>query len=297
MTKKKVLIIKTGRSETLDPDNSDAVSLGDILRTTVILNLFPPETYDVTWVVDKKGAPLLQNNPFIARLLVVNTFTPFYLLNESYDVLVNLEKDVGLLAMAESIHTWERYGFRLRNSDINADKHSEAALIFTKDSEAKRTKQKSWEEVLYEMLGYVYTNEPYVLGYLPKTYEHKGRIGLNHLVGSKFPTKRWDNSSWKYLDYDLEHRGFDVSWQEGTNEIEAYIDWIFSCEVVVTSDSLGLHIAKSLGKKIVALFGPTLADEIHDNEKLVKLVAESGNVNSIDFGLVADAVEGLIKQG
>src|SRR5204863_481959 len=67
--RKRVLIIKPGYSETLDADASGIVSLGDILRTTVVLHLFPPERYHVTWLVDPKGVPLLHGNPFIHRLL------------------------------------------------------------------------------------------------------------------------------------------------------------------------------------------------------------------------------------
>ena len=63
--REKVLIIKPGYSETLDPENSGIVSLGDIVRTTPILHLFPREAYHVTWLVDTAGAPLLRGNDMI----------------------------------------------------------------------------------------------------------------------------------------------------------------------------------------------------------------------------------------
>src|SRR6266851_1152377 len=90
--RKRVLIIKTGYGETLDPDDSDVVSLGDILRTTVILHLFPADRYEVTWLVDRRGTALLKNNPFIHRLLVVNPFTPNLLLSDWFDIVINFEK-------------------------------------------------------------------------------------------------------------------------------------------------------------------------------------------------------------
>ncbi len=37
--RQKVLIIKVGYSETLDPEISNVTSYGDVLRTTVLLNL------------------------------------------------------------------------------------------------------------------------------------------------------------------------------------------------------------------------------------------------------------------
>src|SRR3989338_5553749 len=53
-----------------------------------------------------------------------------------------------------------------------------------------------------------------------------------------------------------------VSWQKGLKHIEEYIEWINSCKMLVTNDSLGLHIVEVLGKKTVALFGPTLESEV-----------------------------------
>jgi len=51
----KALIIKLGYSETLDKGISTTTSLGDVLRTAVILNFFKDD--DVSWLVDRKAAP------------------------------------------------------------------------------------------------------------------------------------------------------------------------------------------------------------------------------------------------
>jgi hypothetical protein len=53
---KKVLIIKLGYSETLDSALSLTTSLGDVLRTTVILHFF--KDWHITWLVDEKALPL-----------------------------------------------------------------------------------------------------------------------------------------------------------------------------------------------------------------------------------------------
>lgn len=46
------------------------------------------------------------------------------------------------------------------------------------------------------------------------------------------------------------------------------------CDVVVTGDTMALHIAVALGKKVVALFGPTSAAEIDLYGRGVKIVAD-----------------------
>jgi heptosyltransferase-2 len=268
--RKRVLIIKPGYSETLDPDESGIVSLGDILRTTVILHLYPPDVYQVTWVVDQKAVPLLKGNPLIDRLLVINPFTPHLLLSEWFDIVINFEKEPGICAVTDRIPAWRRFGFRLdpnTHTAVSYD-HSDEALSFANDPDAKRNKAKSWSEVLYEMLGHKYEGQPYVLGYRPKsdvTYD----VGFNHLIGAKFPLKRWPDDRWKELESNLSSN-YTVCWQQGSNDIETYIEWIASCRLLVTNDSLGLHIGLSLGKPVVALFGPTISSEV-DGPGLIRV--------------------------
>lgn len=267
----RVLIIKPGYSETLDPDDSGIVSLGDILRTTVILHLFPPEHYHVTWLVDEKAIALLKGNSHIQRLLTVNPFTPHLLLSEWFDIVVNFEKEPGICAVSDRIPAWRRYGFRLdpQTHSAVAYDHSDEALSFTVDSIAKRKKAKSWSHILYEMLGHQYQGQSYILGYRPKS-PIRYDVGLNHLIGKKFPLKRWPETHWNALHERLSEQ-HSVCWQQGSNDIEDYIEWIASCRVLVTNDSLGLHIALALGKPVVALFGPTIATEVW-GENLIKLV-------------------------
>jgi hypothetical protein len=184
---KHILIIKSGYSETLDPDDSGVVSLGDILRTTVILHLFPSDQYHVTWLVDKQGIPLLKGNTHIHRLLTVTPFTPHLLLSEWFDIVINFEKEPGICAVSDRIPAWRRYGFRLdpQSHSAVAYDHSDEALTFTTDSTAKRTKSKSWSDILYEMLGHKYSGEPYLLGYRPQS-KIRYDVGLNHLTGKNF---------------------------------------------------------------------------------------------------------------
>ena len=268
--RKRVLIIKPGYSETLDPDDSGIVSLGDILRTTVILHLFPATRYHVTWLVDQKGVALLKGNPFIHRLLVVNPFTPHLLLSEWFDVVINFEKEPGICAVSDRIPAWRRYGFRLdpqTHTAVSYD-HADEALHFTTNPDAKRLKDKSWSYILYEMLGHRYEGQPYVLGYKPSS-EVVYDVGLNHIIGPKFPLKRWPEKHWQQLHADLAP-DYKVCWQKGTSDIEDYIEWIASCRLLVTHDSLGLHIALGLGKPVVALFGPTIASEV-DGPNLIRI--------------------------
>lgn len=274
--RKQVLIIKTGYSETLDQYTTGAVSLGDVLRTTVILHLFPPETHSVTWLTDLKSLPLLKDNPYIERLLTVNPFTPYQLTSEWFDIVVNFEKEPGICVVADKIPAWRRYGFRFDPATriAQAYDHADEAITMGKDPDFKRQQTKSWSAMLWDMLGEHYNGEGYILGYRPKSKVIHD-VGLNHLVGTRYPLKRWPEARWRELHEALTNEGHAVSWQQGEHEIESYIEWINTCRVLVTNDSLGLHIAMALGKKVVALFGPTLSSEIEDSPDVVKLLPDN----------------------
>ena len=272
-TRKQVLIIKTGYSETLDQYTTGAVSLGDVLRTTVILHQFPPETYSVTWLTDQKSLALLQDNPYIERILTVNPFTPYQLMAEWFDIVVNFEKEPGICVVADKIPAWRHYGFRFdpKTRIAQAYDHADNAIIMGHDPDYKRQQARSWSAMLYEMIGAEYNGENYILGYKPKSRETYD-VGLNHQVGTRYPLKRWPEGHWNGLEADLQKRGYSVSWQQGESDIETYIEWINSCKTIVTNDSLGLHLALALGKKVVSMFGPTLASEVDCSENLVKLL-------------------------
>lgn len=257
---RKVLIIKLGYSETLDPEVSRTTSLGDVLRTTVILHAF--RDCEVTWLVDEKAYPLLEGNPHIRRILSYDLTSVLQLKAESFDTVVNFEKVPGICALADSINAWRRFGFRFDAASGEARAYDGCERVFTlcKDTEEKRHHTESWQQMLMDIVGAPWTGQEYVLGYKPKgkvTHD----VGFNHIVGPKWPTKAWPEAHWKRLEALLAPAS--VSWQKGLNNLYEYIEWVHSCRALVTTDSLGLHIALALRKPVVVLYGPTHANETY----------------------------------
>ena len=89
---------------------------------------------------------------------------------------------------------------------------------------------------------------------IKETYD----IGMNYKVGWK--TKEWPKKRWSRLEREL-RKDYSISWQQGLDNIDDYIKWIGSCKTIITIESLGLHLASALRKKVIALCGP-----ITDNE-------------------------------
>lgn len=262
MMKTKVLIIKLGYSETFDKEISRVSSLGDVFRSTVILHLFKND--DVAWLTDENAAPLLYKNPYINRILIYDFTTAIQLQNEVFDIVVNLEKVPGICAMADNIKAWKRYGFRFNPITGNADYYmfAEKAMEIVSDDRVKKNHGLTWQARLYELFGAHWDGQEYILGYKPGT-EEKYDIGFNYQIGDKWPTKGWDTGRWKKLEELCKRNGSTVSWQEGLNNIYEYIDWINKCRVIVSNDSLGLHIAIALKKTALGIFGATNDKEVY----------------------------------
>ncbi|MFQ5353113.1 MAG: glycosyltransferase family 9 protein [Candidatus Binatia bacterium] len=258
----KLLIIKLGYSETLDPEVSRVSSLGDVLRTTVILHHF--QDCHVTWLVDEKARPLLEGNPHIDRILAYDLTSVLQLQAERFDTVINFEKVPGVCALADSIRAWRRFGFRFDAQTGEARAYDRCEQVFTlcRDPEAKRRHDEPWQKILLEAIGAEWTGQPYVLGVEPRS-EVVHDVGLNHAVGAKWPTKAWPRESWQQLSQLLEGSGYRVSWQRGFDDLHEYIDWIHSCRVIITCDSLGLHLALALARRVVVLYGPTNSNETY----------------------------------
>ena len=258
----KILIIKLGYSETLDYEVSKTVSLGDVLRTTPILEALK-EKYPqskIIFLTDFKAKDLVEGNKFIDKLLIWDEFIGFLLLREKFDIVINLEKHPGICALTDMIDAWQKFGFRLDNNLEISEYEKNVSFIDYINN--KQIKKDYWQKILIEYLGMKWKKQRYSIGYKPKTIE-KFDVGLNYIVGSKWPTKAMSKYKWDELYKSLNEIGYNTDWQKGLNSLYEYMDWINSCKIIITNDSLGLHLAMLFNKKVIALFGATDFNEIY----------------------------------
>jgi heptosyltransferase-2 len=265
----KVLIIKTGYGEVLDNSyDSRKVSLGDVLRTTPILHAY--KKADLTWVTDAEAMPLLRNNPYIRRLVPLDFTNAMHLLDENdFDSVINLEKNHDICKFVNNINAWRKYGFRFDKKTGTTQAYDRASEILTVsvDSKLKKENKRTFQELLFEMIGEKWNGEEYILGYEPKTKEEYD-LALNTKVGQKWPTKAWPMENWDNLEKMLKKDGLKVTRQDKQPEkvlkdLESYMDWINSAKLIVSNDSLGLHLGLAMDKKVLGLFGATPSPEVY----------------------------------
>lgn len=237
-------------------------SAGDVVRTTPILRAFPD--CRISWITDEKSYPFIKGNSLIQDVFLIRDLPVL----GGFDALYNFDEDESACKMAESISAGLKKGYGWRNGGFYPfDRDSEYAYRLTQDNHLKfRLNKKTYQQIIFEMAGLSWSGEDYVLNFRPDN-KIIHRVGLNYMAGEKFPNKIWVN--WR----DLPGLFPGVSVQVKFGEPIEYINWINSCEVIVTGDSLGMHIALALGKKVIALFGETSMNEIEMYSRGIKLSA------------------------
>lgn len=123
-------------------------------------------------------------------------------------------------------------------------------------------------------------------------------VGVNTASGSRWPTKQWpiehcaafiralsSDENIRVLLFGGEDEidrnrvimgavNEDVIDTGCSNSLREFAALVDLCDLVVSTDTLGLHVALGLGKKVVGLFGPTPAAEINVYGRGVKLATE-----------------------
>lgn len=265
--KKSVLIIKLGHCETLVNEQGFTPSLGDVFRHTVLLHHY--HNYDVTWLTSEAAIPLLRDTPRIKELLIYHEKIHKELENRHFDEILCLEKASPLCRLADSIPHHQRFGFGNKGNSIHPHPGAESAMAIANGHHHFLPIQ----ALLFEMVNDYWQGQDYVLDYKPRPLP-KFDVGLNYLVGSKWPNKVWPMRRWKELDRTLKQQGISTSWQEGARDLQAYMDWIAAAKVIVTCDSLGMHLGLAMQKQVIALFGPTPSEQIHMYGRGIILSAE-----------------------
>ncbi len=220
---------------------------------TSLLHLFRQD--HVTWVTSWAAHRLLYKNPHIDSLLIFDSKVMSQLSEQAFDLVINLEKDSGICVFFSQLKAKKRYGFYFDDAahDVVTVNKSTRYLLIGQENQ-KGIKKNSFE-ILFEAVGERWQGEGVILP--PRSrVKITHDIGFNHAVGPKWPTKAWPKVYWEKLEKMLRN-DFSISWQQGFKNLDKYTNWIDSCSLLVTGDSLCQAIAQGLGKNVVTLFGPT----------------------------------------
>ena len=256
----------------------------------------------ITWVVSKEAAPLLKNNLLIDRLIPFDFVSLLPLAEEVFDMVIGLEKEPPGAALTSRVKAPVKKGFGLsvEGNVYPLNSASEYSFLLGLADDLKfRKNQKTYPELIFEAAELAYQKDEYLLA-LPAAdlaFAEKFRlrnhlpadipiIGLNTGAGDVFANKAWNIKGYIHLierlheekkgtilllggpqEKERNHKIMEAVKGKAIdsgceNTLEQFAALLNLCHLVVTGDTTALHVAVGLKKKVVALFGPTSAQEI-----------------------------------
>lgn len=248
---------------------------GDVVRTTTLLHLFKNDSVD--WITSKENAILLKDNPFISRLIksdVLET-TKF----DNYDLVINLEDNLESANIVSRLKYKDLFGCYLDKSDKltyteNSSPWFDLSLIskFGKQraDELKYFNQLSFQELVFNGLGYKFQGENYILPSSPDM-DLKGDIAISSKAGNRWPMKNW--AYFDELAKLLIAEGFIVNYLPHRSTMLEHLSDVKNHKLLISGDSLPMHFALGSNIKCLTFFLCTSANEIYNYGVQTKLVS------------------------
>lgn len=255
----------------------------------------------VTWVTKKGAAGLFQGNPLVDEVLTTDDVaTTARLLTETFDVVLCPDADPEASSIAAMARATERRGF-LRDETGQVCALSEGAkhwLHMGLSDARKKANRETYQALVADVLGLdrALVTEPILepsardlaaaQRFLAQCAFHGALIGLNTGAGGRWAYKQWTKDNQQKFVRLCVDAGLGVVLLGGPEERERHKELLASnagrpvfdagnengygefaaklqlCRVVVTSDSLAVHVAAARKTPAIVLFGPTSAAEI-----------------------------------
>lgn len=147
-------------------------ALGAVLRSTVLLAPLKrkyPQAH-ITWITYPGAKALLDNNPEIDRIVVVDGKTEAVLNHLEFDVLCAVDKSIEAGALAERIKAKQKFGFGLTTGGVIRPMNPEAQYQYDlglDDHQKFFVNQKAETQQTTESMGLKWERDPYILQLTP----------------------------------------------------------------------------------------------------------------------------------
>jgi len=271
-----------------------------------------PKSY-ITWVTSLRSYEILKGNKFIDRILTYSLEVSLRMQIEEFDLVISLDKAREAAALATLIKAKKKKGYGLSKEGslfpLNKEAEYEFSLGLSDELKFKKNK-KTYQEMIFEIIGCEFKGEKYVLafdneqrnfseGFFKKNNltQEDFIIGLNIGCGDVFSQKKWTIDGFVNLTDRLYKKmnakililagpEEEKRYKKILNKIKVpiietnchstlkeFVALINCCNVVVSGDTLAMHIALALKKKVVVLFGPTCAQEVGLYDAGTKIVS------------------------
>ncbi len=291
--------------------NLDA--MGNVLVTTSILpaikRKYPRST--VHWITLKSAAPLLRHIPLLDKVWIWEPESWLILEQMKFDVVLNVDKSQRSGAFAVKLTAKEKLGFGINGNGVIVplNREAEENYILGLDDNLKfRENRKTVSQLQCEQFRLRYARDEYAVSLTPdevefcKTFKKDLGIaggtvvGLNTGCSELYPNKKMTIEQHVQLIRMLKalpgitvvlvggpedtQRNAAIARQTGvvstptTEGVRRGLCSVNICDVVISGDSFGMHMAIGLKKHVIVWFGVSCPQEIDLYGRGIKLVPE-----------------------
>jgi ADP-heptose:LPS heptosyltransferase len=247
---------------------------GDVVRTTPLLRCLKGE---ITWITAKNNLVLLDRLTENLRSVVWEERE--VVRDREYELVINLEDDAECAVFLQSVRYRKLFGAYMDakgNLAYSADSRSwfDLSLISVhgrkKADQLKLENRRTYQEMIFEGLGFGFEGEKYLLPEAPPT-DLAGDVAIAPVAGAVWPMKNW--AFYKELIHELEARGLTVNILPRRTSMLEHLGDVLNHRCLVGGDSLPMHLALGGGIPCVSLFTCTSPWEIYDYGIQTKIVS------------------------
>jgi ADP-heptose:LPS heptosyltransferase len=267
----------------------------------------------ITWLTLESSRTLLENNPNIDRIVDRWEEMFAILRTEHFEIAINPDANPQAARLIEMASAGEKLGMgwaeagHVRACNQEAEKWLRMGLF----DDVKKANRKTYQAIIHQLCRLELV-DPRPAFHLTKDERHFAKeyfqslnlyrkrpvIGMNTGAGERWAKKSWKleeqiefvhlakekHPEWQILllggpeeverNQILEKRCANLVINTGQHPVRNFAALVRQTHVLITADTLALHIGIALGRQVVALFGPTSHEEIDLCAAGEKLFAE-----------------------
>ncbi len=266
----------------------------------------------IYWMTNPISVDFLKDNNLIDKVLQYNLENAMRIQQEKFDILFALEIDTPSTLLANLVKADEKYGYFFDNGTTSCfNQGAEAYLKTAFLNHIKIKNRRTYQDLISKACKLDYNKEKPMLNLTEKEMKfgeefklkhqlsHTDKIiGINISSSDRWASRFFSNTKIKqlvrklYNKYkiiilagpeeiekrqqlikELEQEQIFIISNNPKNTLKEFAAVINLCNVIICGDTMVLHLASALNKKIIALFFVTSPYEIEDYNLMTKLIS------------------------